>query len=261
MNASSRESAKKPEISLRAIVASGRLVTLRWPNFTDYRAQVENLYRHSNYATVWIRSGHPTPQALEMISVLQQADGEGLLAEDYDSSAWPGRLARLQAHQTPSDEARFDVALTVCTMRYVSDLRVGRINPRHFEFGRDVSPKKLNLSTFVEKNLAKGMDLKSALASIEPLFQRYKATRQALLKYMELAKQNDGEKLPPPIGVVYRGGVLRQNAGPRQTAPPARRYAAGRYLPRQCNSVRRTFTWCRQALPAKPWTFRQWKPG
>jgi murein L,D-transpeptidase YcbB/YkuD len=35
---------------------------------------------------------------------------------------------------------------------------------------------------------------------------QYKATRQALLRYMELAKEDDGEKLPQPPGILFTGG-------------------------------------------------------
>ncbi len=203
--ADSSGSLEKSATTLRAIVATGQLEDLRWPNFPDYRAQVETIYRRSSYATIWLRNGQPTSQALEMISILQQADSKGLLAEDYDSSSWPGRLARLQAQHTPSDEAPFDVALTVCTMRYVSDLRMERINPRHFEFGLDVGPKKLDLPTLVEKQLVKGKNLKSALENIEPPFARYDELKKALVKYMRLAKEDDGEKLLDPHGIVFSG--------------------------------------------------------
>lgn len=203
--ADSRASLEKPGSTLRAVVASGRLEDLRWPNFPDYRAQVESLYRRSGYATVWLHSGHPTPQALLMISILRQADSKGLFAEDYDSSSWPGRLARLQTRPTPADEARFDVALTVCTMRYVSDLRMGRINPRYFAFGFDVSPKKLDLPKLVEKHLLKGTNLESALDSVEPPIATYDELKKVLAKYMQLAKEDDGEKLPDPHGIVFSG--------------------------------------------------------
>jgi len=128
-NLSVRAGSAASETTLRAIVASGRLDILRWPNFSDYRLQLETLYRRSGYAPVWLHEGHPTPQALEMISILQQADSKGLVADDYDSARWPERLDRLEAQHTPSDEARFDAALSVSTMRYVSDLRMGKINP------------------------------------------------------------------------------------------------------------------------------------
>ena len=96
-----------------------------------------------------------------MIEILQQADLQGLRAEDYDSSRWPERLARLQHAHTLRDEVRFDVALTVCTMRYVSDVRVGRMNPRYFQFRLNVGPKKLDLSMFVQKLLGERNRLES----------------------------------------------------------------------------------------------------
>ena len=55
--------------TLRAIVASGALESLNWPNFSAYRTPMATLYQRSNYAPVWIRNGSPTPQALEMISI------------------------------------------------------------------------------------------------------------------------------------------------------------------------------------------------
>ncbi len=45
----------------------------------------------------------------------------------------------------PLNEARFDAALTVCIMRYVSDVHIGRINPQNLGFEFDVSHKKLDL--------------------------------------------------------------------------------------------------------------------
>jgi murein L,D-transpeptidase YcbB/YkuD len=205
MNASSSHELEGSGTTLRAIVASGRLEILQWPNFSDYRIQLETLYQRSGYAPVWIRDGAPTPQALEMISILQQADSKGLLAEDYDSSSWPQRLAHLQAQHTASDEARFDTALTVCTMRYVSDLRIGRINPSHLKFGRDIGPKEMDLPTLLENRLLKGTSLESALADTEPQIAVYGELQTALVRYMLLAKKDDGEKLPIPHGIVFFG--------------------------------------------------------
>jgi murein L,D-transpeptidase YcbB/YkuD len=91
-------------------------------------------------------------------------------------------------------------------MRYVSDLRIGRINPRRLELALNAGPKKPDLPTLVEKRLLKGTNLKSALASIEPPFARYGELKKALAKYMRLAKENDdGEKLPEPRGMGFSG--------------------------------------------------------
>ena len=205
MDASAGETLVSPRVMLHALIRAGRIADLRWPDFPDYRADVEKFYSHSGYAPAWLRDGRPTPQALQMIGILQQADSEGLRAEDYDASRWPERLAGLRSQHSPSDEVRFDVALTVCAMRYASGLRVGRISPRYFKFGLDEGPKPTDLAMFVQQRLADGKDLKGELAGIEPPFEGYRELRRALLTMMQLAKRDDGEKLPMPQDIGYPG--------------------------------------------------------
>jgi murein L,D-transpeptidase YcbB/YkuD len=149
---------------INAIAASGRLDDLRWPNFANDRSQVINFYRPFAYQPAWIRDGQPTAQALALVQVLEDADQEGLSAEDYDASRWPGRIAALRGSHGDGDEARFDAGLTVCIMRYLSDLHVGRINPQHLGFDFDVSQKKLNLAQFIRQRLVNGSDLRTEVA-------------------------------------------------------------------------------------------------
>jgi murein L,D-transpeptidase YcbB/YkuD len=189
---------------LRAIIASARLEDLRWPNISDQRAHLEAFYRPSGYKLVWLRDGTPTAQAAELIQILQNADEEGLRAEDYDGSRWPQRLTMLQAAHTETDEANFDAALTVCIMRYLSDLHIGRINPRHLDFDFDVAHKKLDLPQFVRQGLVNGSDLHAELATVGPPFAGYQRLRIAFQHYVELAKRDDGAELPYP-GVVSAG--------------------------------------------------------
>ena len=184
----------------------------RWSAGRSTLAQFSRLPRlrgkllsESGYSLAWIRQGQPTPQAREMIEILQQADLQGLRADDYDSSRWPERLARLQGEHTLRDETHFDIALTVCTMRYVSDVSVGRLNPRYFQSRLNIGPKKVDLSMFVQKYLVNGTDLKSELATIEPPIASYREMKKALLTYLRLAKEDDGEKLPDPHGIVFSG--------------------------------------------------------
>ena len=205
MDATALPAQGSPITALQAIIGAGRLEDLHWPDFPDYRVHVESFYRSSEYSLAWIRQGRPTLQAVEMIKVLQQADLQGLRVEDYDSFLWPERLARLQHEHTPRDYARFDVALTVCTMRYISDVRVGRINPRYFQFRLNVGPKELDLSMFVQEYLVNGTDLKSELAKLEPPIASYREMKKALLTYLRLAKEDDGEKLPLFSGAVLSG--------------------------------------------------------
>jgi L,D-transpeptidase YcbB len=191
---------------LRSAIQSGRLDDLRWSVFTDFRIHVDNFYRPSRYALAWIHNGQPTTRAKEMIQVFLRADVEGLNPDDYDGPRWEERLAQLQNSPTPNDQARFDLALTVCAMRYISAVRIGRINPKHLKFGFDVEHKKLNLPAFLRQILSPSADLKAELAQIEPPFAEYKATRVALAHYTELAKEDDAEQLPPPPGILFPGG-------------------------------------------------------
>ncbi len=191
--------------ALRAIVGAGRLEDLRWPNFPDYRVHVEDFYRRSGYSLAWVRQGRPTSQAAEMIEILQHANLQGLRDDDYDSSRWPERLARLQGEHSLRAEIHFDIALTVSTMRYVSDVSVGRLNPRYFQSRLNIGPKKLDLAMFVRDYLVQGTDLKSELTTIEPPIASYREMKQALLTYLRLAKEDSGEQLPEPHGMGFSG--------------------------------------------------------
>ncbi|MGA8490701.1 MAG: L,D-transpeptidase family protein, partial [Terriglobales bacterium] len=147
----------------------------------------------------------PSQQALTVIDVLKQADSKGLNAEDYDGSRWADRIARLRQSAAPADRARFDAALTVCVMRYISDLHIGRVNPQHFKFNLDVSAKKYDLPSFLRDKLIHGADIPAELDKVEPPFAGYKRTQQALQRYMELSLQDDGEQLPVPAKPVEPG--------------------------------------------------------
>jgi|HubBroStandDraft_2_1064218.scaffolds.fasta_scaffold00064_28 murein L,D-transpeptidase YcbB/YkuD len=196
--------------TLRQIAAAGQLSDLRWSDFSDYRIHVTNFYEAANYAPAWLNNDEPTQQAQTLIEVLKQADAKGLNAEDYDGSRWADRLARLRqspSPASPADRAHFDAALTVCVMRYVSDLHIGRVNPQHFKFNLDVSAKKYDLPAFLRDKLMQGADVRAELDQVEPPFAGYKRTLRALQQYTELSRQDNGEQLPVPAKPVDPGGT------------------------------------------------------
>ena len=188
--------------ALRDIVASGRLADLRWPDFSDYRALVDGFYA-PGYTPAWIQGGQPSPQALALIQVFRDVSKRGLEPEDYDAPRWD---ARLQALKPPNaDPTRFDVALTVCAMRLVSDLHIGRINPEHFHFGLSVEGKKYDLPRFLREQLIPAADVSAVLDGVEPPFGGYRRSRAALARYAELARGAAIETLPAPARSIRPG--------------------------------------------------------
>ncbi len=191
--------------ALRDIVASGKLSDLRWPDFSDYRIHLKNFYEPAGYALVWLRNNQPTPQAQAIIQVLQQADSKGLNAEDYDGPRWSERLARLRESASQEYQAQFDAALTVSVMRYISDLRIGRVNPVHLKFNLDAEPKKYDLPHLLREKLVNGADIRAELDRVEPPFAGYKRAKEALQRYLELSRKDDGEQLPVPPKPINPG--------------------------------------------------------
>ena len=90
-------------------------------------------------------------------------------------------------------------------MRYISDLHIGKVNPRHFDFGLDVETKKYDLPDFLKDHMVDGSDVTGALAQVEPPYPGYKRTIAALHSYLELAKQSDDTKLPVPKKTIAPG--------------------------------------------------------
>jgi len=198
------------QASLREIAQAGNLPELRWPDFSDYTKILQEFYRSYGYSLAWVSGMQPTTQARQAIAILLNADEKGLSAEDYDGPRWSDRLAKFQpATSQPSeaDAVRFDAALSVCLMRYISDLHVGKINPKHFNFGFDIQARKYDLAEFVKKDVADAPDVSAVLAQVEPPYPGYRRTIQALQKYLELAKEYNGAPLPASPKTIAPGDV------------------------------------------------------
>ena len=200
---------------LQAIAASGNLADLHAPNFTDYRYLVVRFYQSVNYAPVWVRDGQPTPQALAVIAALENSVHKGLNPEDYDASLWPQRLNAFKVSPVSADTiAKFDAALTVGTMRYISDLHIGRVNPKDFKFGIDIEQKKYDLPQLLLQKIVNGNNVPDVLNEVEPQLLFYKRTEAALQRYLNLAAQEklvplpDAAKTPAPGDAYTAVGPL-----------------------------------------------------
>jgi murein L,D-transpeptidase YcbB/YkuD len=206
--------------NLQALVATKRLPSLRWPDFSDYQAYVTQFYDDRNFEVAWTRDGRPTAPANGFMQAFEDAGAKGLIPEDYDAPLWAGRVAKLEGpdHKPAADAiSEFDVAMTVNVMRYISDLRIGRVNPTHFNFDINVQSKKYDLVEFISDHAVDAPDVGNLIASVEPNSEQYRATEAALGRYLGLAKQQaesaEGSKplpmvaKPVSVGESYAGAA------------------------------------------------------
>jgi murein L,D-transpeptidase YcbB/YkuD len=194
---------------LLSLVSAGNLAELRWPSFSDYHGEAKTFYGTSGYALAWSDNGRPAPQALAMIEAFKNANLKGLNPEDYDASRWDARIAKL-APKAPSpaatDLVHFDLALTICAMRYLSDLSIGRVNPTHVKFGPQIGGKKYDLADFLRSQILPVSDVGVVIAQVEPHYAGYQRAELALAAYEKLAAQGDGPPLPMLPKGIRPGG-------------------------------------------------------
>lgn len=196
--------------SLRAVIDGAKLPDMRWPDFADYQKDVKIFYDSFDKRLPWVRDFEPASQARAAIALLSKADQEGLSADDYDGSLWTDRLSRLKPksnHPKESDAVEFDLALTVSMMRYLSDLRVGKANPLHPSFEVPIGDKTYNLPEFLQEQVVEGSDIANIPLRLAPPHPMYRRMIQTLHKYLQLARQDNYEPLPPAKKAVAPGEI------------------------------------------------------
>ncbi|HET6180258.1 MAG TPA: L,D-transpeptidase family protein [Candidatus Sulfotelmatobacter sp.] len=201
-----QETANATGAALRPLVASGKLDSLRWPNYRDVSSDVAKFYEGRSYTPAWVDGAGPTMQAKAVVSILQKAAQKGLNPEDYDASKWQGREDFLAGTPTAEGIARFDLAVSVCLLRYISAMNVGRINPQHLKFDFDLNHRKIGLPEFLAQ-ISQATDIVPLLGEVEPNEDGYSRSIQALQTYLALAQHDPAEKLPVPEKPVSAGGT------------------------------------------------------
>ena len=199
--------------NIQAVVAKKDMPGLRWPDYSDYKPLVTTFYDDRNNEIAWLRDLKPTIATTGFLQAFSNAGAKGLNPEDYDASRWPTRLqqiARIASTKDTSNAAQdtvaqFDTYMTVCVMRYISDLRIGRVNPQHFNFDIDVQ-KKYDLAEFVSDNAVDATDVPALIRKVEPDSDQYRATETALAHYLDLAHIQEivGEQ---PLPYVAKPGI------------------------------------------------------
>ena len=183
---------------IQRIVAAARHPSLRHSLFPRQRAEMEGLYAPAGFAPVWFAGPQPRSQARDVVDVLEQADARGLRPEDYDAARlerwW--QEAQGPAPLAPDELARFDTALSLGYMRLVSDVHVGRVDPRTLNIGFDLQPKRNPLRALVRDAIARNR-IRETVDEAEPRYEQYRRLERALAAYRRLAA--DPSLRPAPV--------------------------------------------------------------
>ena len=193
---------------LTVFFESGQHPQLDPQDFSAYRDAAQKLYEGRDHQLLWFQDGRPRFQAQAAMEALSSADNKGLRASDYAGKQWAVWVEQLESQPGPEGECRhawLDLALTLSSMRYVSDLRVGRVLPKKLSLDLDVEPKRLDLAAFIQE-LAVAEQPVQKLEALEPGFRRYRALLDALVRYRELARDPEfATPLAVPKGSVRVG--------------------------------------------------------
>jgi hypothetical protein len=140
--------------------------------------------------------------------VLSKAEERGLHSADYDAALLGRRLQALEGASPPSarDVGWFDVALSVGVMRHVSDVHIGRVNPKNLSVGINVQQKKLDLAKELQTAIDRG-GVAELVSRAEPRFIQYRNLKTAYARYRALAADSTIPTVKAS-GTLHRGDAF-----------------------------------------------------
>ena len=199
--------------ALQRMIARGRNSAMHWERFSDVQTDARTLYQRNGWGPLWISGGRPTPPARALLGFLSTAGDAGLEPEDYDATQLNALATTLERGGADQEQAlRFDVALTIGALRFVSALARGRIDPAAAHATFSVKRESLDLTAIVDR-LRSSLHPEPLLQALEPPWAHYQLLKRALARYRRLAGDSTLLRLPrPPRGGAREGGVY-QGAG------------------------------------------------
>lgn len=171
----------------------------------DISDQTRLFYKQNSNVAVWYPNGEMSKAAEVALEILKNADEEGLDPADY-------KIEKVDYSQ--SDWIEHEVLLTQTMLKYINDVRVGRVDPTHVaRFIKVVSPPTRPVELLTEA--LKDSDHFHLLREMGPDIEDYQNLKKLLKKYRELYR-----KYPSMPEIKIKGKVKKIKVGSSDPSIP-----------------------------------------
>jgi murein L,D-transpeptidase YcbB/YkuD len=198
------------EIRMRLLAQPrGREALAPGPELLRSPEQLRRFYQDRGFEPAWRDSGgRLKPAARELLDVVSGADAEGLNPADYHVAQMREAVEHAPSRELPpSAEAELDLLLSDGFLTFARHLQHGRVPPQGAFRQFAARARGVDETALLARVLGDGR-LKPALAALAPRLAGYRALRQALADYRELARY----PAPPTLETV--ANLRRGDAGP-----------------------------------------------
>lgn len=193
-------------IALENLIANQQHPLLLQQDFSRQSAALKQLYGMNANQLIWLGEGLPQKNRDDALAILSDAAADGLIPANYDAE--PLRHYLKQASSLPASAAdqlaSIDLALSVSVLRFIEDLRTGRIDPSELNYP---SPFGANPAFDASALLKHHLELQSISElprAAAPNLTQYRQLKQALANLRRSANMATHTELD--IGKTLRPG-------------------------------------------------------
>ena len=168
------------------------------------RAELQQLYRPGD-SPLWLDAARPTRSAHDALNLLSHAADDGLDPSDYYRDFLSQLAPRVETElPDPDDLARFDVAVSAGTLRYLRHLHMGRVDPRAIGFRLDAPRDRHDFPALLRAAIT-DQRVTLAAADLRPPLAQYRLLRDMLARYRSVASDPTLVALPPFEATIQPG--------------------------------------------------------
>ena len=159
----------------------------------DIDKRLTELYLGNGLKPFWIVDGKPGQRAAETLAVLEDAESQGLVPNDY----LVDMIHQYWGSKDTSGLVRLDILLTLGMMRYVGDQREGRMEPHKADAKLFATARDADVDwDALRKTAFEAPDMKAFLEQQAPPFPQYGLLQKKLAEYRTIAAKGGWSSIP-----------------------------------------------------------------